>query len=159
MTQWTRLVTAMFRMAFRGMLSQAGERTLIGVVCPPGAAHINGVQSTAFKRLPDLVYQAGFSATVIADFFVKSTGRSNLHFIWEQFPRLPWSPAAVVRTLALNCLTRSYALLWNDCWDAVFERDQWASADQRLPVEFFSCVRPKAWAASTSISSSAWRRA
>ena len=128
----------MYRMTFRGMLSQGGERTLIGAICPPGPAHIHGVQSTAFKRSSDLLYQAGFSASLLSDFFIRSTGRSNLHFIWEQFPRLDWPVAAVARTLALNCLTVHFSPLWGDSWDEAFRVDRWASADARLQHNFFS---------------------
>src|SRR5690606_29957991 len=45
-----RPVTAYYRQAFRGMLSQSGERTLVGAIASPGQAHIHGVQTSAFKN-------------------------------------------------------------------------------------------------------------
>lgn len=136
-------VTAYYRMAFRGMLSQSGERTLIGAIAAPGQAHIHGVQTTAFKRSADLLYQAMFSASLMADFFIKTTGRSNLHFIWEQFPLSQMQPSAALRTLALNCLTTHYKDLWAECWDDDSRQDTWASSDPRLPQDFFSKLTPK----------------
>jgi len=79
-----------------------------------------------------------FSSSLLADFFIKTTGRTNLHFIWEQFPLLELTPAAAVRTLALNCLTTYYAGLWQTCWNPEYNHDQWASADPRLPRDFFA---------------------
>jgi hypothetical protein len=136
------LITSYYRMAFRGMLSQAGERTLIGAICTCGVAHIHGVQSTAFRRNVDLLYQAGFSSSIVADFFIKSTGRSNLHFVWEQFPRLEWPAAARARTLALNCLTRDFDALWSDAWESDYALERWSSSDPRLPPDFFTALQP-----------------
>lgn len=137
-----RVVTSYYRMAFRGMLSQSGERTLTGAVITPGQAHIHGVQSTVFKRPEHLLYQAMFSSSLLADFFIKTTGRSNLHFIWEQFPLVELQPTAALRALALNCLTSHYADLWQECWQPAFQQDRWASNDPRLPQGFFAQLTP-----------------
>lgn len=137
-----RKVTQYFRQVFRGMLAQPGERTLIGAIAAPGLAHIHGVQSTVFKRSEHLLYQAMFSSSLLADFFIKTTGRSNLHFIWEQFPLVELQPPAALRALALNCLTTHYAALWRDCWQPAFQQDRWASNDPRLPQQFFSQLSP-----------------
>jgi len=137
-----RAATRYYRMAFRGMLSQSGERTLIGSIAAPGQAHINGVQSTVFKSVEHLLYQAIFSSSLTADFFIKTTGRSNLHFIWEQFPMVEMQSAAALRTLTLNCLTTHYADLWRDCWQPAFQQDCWASNDPRLTQDFFTQLTP-----------------
>jgi hypothetical protein len=137
-----RAATRYYRMAFRGMLSQSGERTLIGSIAAPGQAHINGVQSTVFKSVEHLLYQAIFSSSLTADFFIKTTGRSNLHFIWEQFPMVEMQAAAALRTLTLNCLTTHYADLWRDCWQPAFQQDCWASNDPRLTQDFFTQLTP-----------------
>ncbi|ABP81075.1 type II restriction enzyme, methylase subunit [Stutzerimonas stutzeri A1501] len=138
-----RTTTSYYRMVFRGMLSQSGERTLIGAITAPGLAHIHGVQSTVFKRREHLIYQAVFSSSLTADFFIKTTGRSNLHFIWEQFPLVELQPSAALRALVLNCLTRQYADLWRDCWQHDFQQDRWASTDPRLPQGFFAQLTPE----------------
>lgn len=135
-------VTAYYRIGFRGMLSQSGERTLIGAMYPPGVAHINGVQTTAFRSSELLVGQLVFSTSVVADAFIKTTGRSNLHFTWEQFPLLDITPQLAARALALNCLTVHYADLWRDCWQSEFRSDSWTNIDPRLQANFFAQLTP-----------------
>ncbi|WP_439860866.1 Eco57I restriction-modification methylase domain-containing protein [Pseudomonas sp. MBLB4136] len=152
-----RAATRYYRMAFRGMLAQSGERTLTGAVVTPGQAHINGVQSTVFKRPEHLLYQAMFSSSLLADFYIKTTGRSNLHFIWEQFPLVQLQPTAALRALALNCLTTHYADLWRDCWQPSFQQDSWASNDPRLPQHFFAQLTPE-WQRSCALRSDYARR-
>jgi hypothetical protein len=136
-------ITEHFRVALRAMLSQAGERTLIGGIIPPGVVHINGVQSTVFRDNSALLAQAAFSATIVADFFIKATGRNNLHSIWHQFPLLELAAGARVRALSLNCLTQSYADLWLASWTDEYLVENWLSADDRLDREFFSRLSPK----------------
>lgn len=133
-----RKVTEYYRQAFRGMLSQSGERTLIGALVCPGVGHINGVQTTVFKSVKDLIFQSAFSSSIIADFYVKSTGRSNLHYIWEQFPYFDLTSALSVRTLALNCLTKSYVRLWKEGWNDAFKNELWTSNNKILPRSFYS---------------------
>ena len=42
-----------------------------------------------------------------------------------------------------NCLTTHYADLWRECWQEAFAEDHWASADSRLPHEFFGQITPE----------------
>jgi hypothetical protein len=105
---------------------------------PKGAGHIYGIQSTVFASALILTAALAFGGSLLADFFIKSTGRSNLHYTWESFPLISSSPAIVVRTLALNCLTTHYADLWSECWDEAFRQQRWAKQDPRLPNEFFT---------------------
>lgn len=150
-------VTKFYRLGFRGMLSQAGERTLIGSLIPPEVAHIHGVQTTAFKANEVLVRQLAFSISVVADTFIKTTGRSNLHYSWEQFPLFDYSESLVCRALALNCLTTHYANLWSDCWQDEFLRDSFASTDPRLPADFFAQLTPE-WQRNCALRSDYARR-
>ncbi len=139
-------VTEEYRLAFRGMLSQAGERTLISSVLPPQVGHIHGLQSTAFRDSTTLLMTAGITASLVADFFIKSTGRSNLHYIWHQFPLLPPSAPLILRTLLLNCLTTHYADLWAASFTPDFLTDRWTKDDPRLsPTRFTSLTRDWTW--------------
>ncbi|MCK5023968.1 MAG: hypothetical protein KAS04_07365, partial [Candidatus Aenigmarchaeota archaeon] len=88
---WGGKVCDFTRLAFRGMLSPKGERTLITALLPEGAAHINGVLTIAFRSIQDLIAVASFSHSIVADFFIKTTGRSNLHRTWENFPLINYS--------------------------------------------------------------------
>ena len=129
------LVTEYYRLAYRGMLSQSGQRTLIGSIIPKGVGHINGAQSTVFRKTNNLVQSAAFGHTVLADFFIKTTGRTNLHSTWEQFPLLESSEDMAVRTLLLNSLTTHYADLWAECWHDAFTEDTWTKDDPRLNAD------------------------
>lgn len=150
-------VTDFYRLAYRAMLSQSGERTLIGTIIPPGAGHINGVQSTTFKELSVLVQQAAFGMSVVADFYIKSTGRSNLHGSWEVFPVLELSPEVASRALSLVCLTTHYRELWESCWDPAFATQSWASPDPSLPQGHFAALT-KDWTRSVALRSDLARR-
>lgn len=152
-----RAVTRYYRQIFRGMLAQPGERTLIGAIIPPGPAHIHGAQSTAFRQTETMLYQAMFSSSLLADFFIKTTGRSNLHFVWEQFPLDVIGVSAAVRMLALSCLTTHYADLWSECWQPAFVQERWAGNDSRLTSGFFAALMPE-WQRNCAVRSDYDRR-
>ncbi len=135
-------VTEFYRFAARGMLPPANERTLIPTIIHHGIGHVHGVQSTCFIDSHVLLSHSAFSYSILADYFIKSTGRTNLHYIWQRFPLIPRLSAVEVRTLALNCLTTHYADLWSECWDEAFRQQRWAKQDPRLPNEFFTSLTP-----------------
>jgi hypothetical protein len=136
-------VTEFYRVCFRGMLSQSGERTFIGSIIPPGIAHIHGAQSTAFKDNNMLHYLSAFSCSLLSDFFIKSTGKSNLHFLWHSFPLLKIDFRPILRSLNLCCLSVEYSNLWKESWNNDFKSDSWAKCDQRLPIDFFANLTPE----------------
>ena len=131
-----------YRLAARGMLLQSGQRTYTPALIPKQVGHIHGVQTTAFKNTGDLLSVLTFGSSVIADFYIKTTGRSNLHYTWAAFPLIDVSALACIRTLALNCLTTHYADLWSECWDDTFQQQRWAKHDPRLPNSFFRNLTP-----------------
>jgi hypothetical protein len=135
-------VTEFYRFAARGMLPPANERTLIPAIIHRGIGHVHSVQSTCFIDNHVLLSHSAFSFSIIADYFIKSTGRTNLHYIWQRFPLVPRLSPVEVRTLALNCLTTHYADLWSECWDEAFNQQRWAKQDPRLPNEFFTNLTP-----------------
>lgn len=79
-------VTDYYRLAIRGMLSQAGERTLISSLIPQYVGHTNAVRSYVLKDYQLLVVWAGWVGSIPFDFFCKSTGRANLHQMLDDFP-------------------------------------------------------------------------
>jgi len=131
-------VTDFYRLAYRGMISASLERTLVGCIIPPNIGHINGVQTTAFKTNELLIWSSFFGHSILADFFIKNTGRTNLHLTWENFPVCELKSEMVLRTLILNCLQESYKHLWEACWIDDFKSDKWAKSDKRLPNSFFA---------------------
>jgi len=169
-----RRVTDYYRLAFRGMLSQSGERTLTSAIIPCAYAHINGVKSicprgcvshTSTKTMQDpvdvshtstekngltpidgfarLLDLAAVCFSVIGDFYIKSTGRSNLYE--SDLANLPYITDNRLRLLVLllSCLTRPYADLWHGAWRDEFVADAWAKDDPRLPKDTFSKLTPE----------------
>ncbi len=135
-------VTEFYRLAFRGMIGSAAERTLIGAVTFPAVGHINGVQTTAFKSLDHLLQASFIGHSIVGDFYIKSTGRGNLHYIWTNLPLIQLTSEMQVRLLTLTCLTTHYSDLWSSCWQPEFTSDRWAKAAPRLPNSFFSSLLP-----------------
>ena len=131
-------VTKHFRLAFRNMLPPTGARTLIGAIIPPDVAHINGILSTCFKKEPDLINASAIAQSLVGDYYVRSTGRNNLHGLWVNLPLLEDDEHKSLRVLALNCLTTAYANLWHSCWKKNFSKDKWTKHDHRLPNNFFN---------------------
>ena len=140
-----KLVTEYFRLAFRGMLSISGERTLTCALIPVGSGHINGVQSNVFKDTSALLSAGALSSSIVADFFIKSTGRSNLHGSWTGLPWIEAAESIKLRFLALNCLTTHYAPLWSEVFTPDFTIQRWSQPDNPcLPQKFFAQLTP-AW--------------
>ena len=153
-------VTSFYRLGYRAMLPPPNERTLIGCIVPKQAGHINGVQTLAFRSTMSMINAASFGFSIVSDFFIKSTGRTNLHHIWEEFPFLSYSGSLIgvsSRTLALNCLTTHYAELWSECWDEGFRAQSWYGDDPRLDPDFFRELTPE-WGRDCALRSDFARR-
>ena len=144
-------VTEFYRMIFRAMLSQSGERTLIACILPPGAGHTNAVQSTAFKSNALLLSTVAFSISLVADFYIKSTGRSNLHYIWHTFPRLADNGEMALRLLLLNCLGKEFAKLWRESWQNDFSKDRWTKIDDNKLHGFDFTLLMQDWRPATPL--------
>jgi hypothetical protein len=125
-----------YKIGFRKMLSQAGERTLTGAILPPKSAHINGVISVTFKEEVDLVEFTGLTSSIPLDFFIKTVGAANLAD--SRIKAFPlgiidkFKLALFIRTLLLNCLNKYYAPLWERNWQDEFANDTWVKEDVRL---------------------------
>jgi len=119
-----------YRIAWRAMAANTGERTLIPAIIPPGTAHPNGVFSSGSKTIAGrslVTAQAGLSA-LLADFTLRALPKSGIYF--PDFSRLPALPhnhplttRVLLRALRLNCVANAYADLWVECWDKAFLDD------------------------------------
>jgi hypothetical protein len=141
-------VTSYYRHMTREMITPPGERTLLPVVIAPGTAHIHTCISTAFASTTRLLDFHSLSLSVVFDFYIKSTGSGHAnHAYVSRLPLLPENcrerEPLHLRALALNCLTTHYAKLWRDTWRPAVNQDGWASADPRLPVDFFLNLQPE----------------
>lgn len=114
----------------------AGERTLTGAILLPKSTHIGGVTSVVFKDISYVVEDAGLSASLPLDFYIKTLKLNDIHANRvEAFPLgIPskYKPALFARTLRLNCLTNRYADLWSEVWNEKYKDEQWSIDDDRL---------------------------
>lgn len=123
-----------YRVGWRSMAANTGERTLIPAIIPRGAGHLFTIRSVGMDLPIDLVRVAGMLNTLIADFEIRSVPRA--HILLGDMARLPLPPldhplisSLILRTLRLNCLTNAYADLWTECWDPVFQTGSWTFTD------------------------------
>lgn len=125
-----------YKVAWRKMLNQAGERTLTTAIIPPKTTHINGVVSTTFKDIFSIVECAALCSSIVLDFYVKTIGAQNLQKARiDSFPigvEKRFASSLHVRALMLNCLTNSYSDLWNLCWNNQYSLEKWSRKDSRL---------------------------
>ncbi len=136
-------VTDFYRFVARRQLSQSAERTFIGAITPKGSAHVHPVISTTFKNSAQLIKFTGLSSSIIYDFYIKTTGKSDLYESILRLLPLPQTDRNLtIRTLTLNCLITHYAELWQDCWQPEFAHTQWSKPDPRLPNTFWSHLTP-----------------
>lgn len=136
-------ITDHYRLFIRKMLSQAGERTLVAAIAPMKVGHINGCFALAFRDREALVEIAAVAQSLLLDFWVKATGKSNFQEdVIARFPIGFGNPAMAVRTLLLNCCTEAYRDLWASCWKEEWTRCSWTKEDARLSSSFFAGLRP-----------------
>lgn len=106
-----------YRIAWRAMAANTGERTLISAIIPPGAAHIHGVSSAGTPHSDMAVLDAAIvTSTLIADLNVRAAPKSGipistirrLPYVWETGLR----DQARLRMARLQCLTEAHAELY-----------------------------------------------
>ena len=110
-----------YKIAFRRMLAQTGERTLASV---------------------DMLAIASITQSIIGDYYIKLTGAGDLHYQWQQLPLLPPKAAMNLRVLALNCLTVHYDAFWREVWQDGYREGRWYGDDERLPHDFWANLTP-----------------
>ncbi|HKK67713.1 MAG TPA: hypothetical protein VJ946_05855, partial [Bacteroidales bacterium] len=132
------VVTDCYRFVNRRMFGTSSEHSFISAIVPQKAGHINTAVSTVFSDVMILISFAGLSFSLVYDFFLKSTGKSDLYGNGlDVFPYLT-NKSIQLRTLMLSSLTSYYSQLWGDCWQNKFLNDKWAKSDSRLPNSFFT---------------------
>ena len=108
-----------YRVFWRMMAANTGERTLIPAIVPPGYAHVRqsllsiGLQPNAPT---DLLVIAGVMSSLVADLTVRAAPKSSILF--GSIRRLPMVtprlvPELALRALRLNAVTSEYAELWS----------------------------------------------
>ncbi len=152
-----------YRIAWRRMAANQGERTLNPALIPPGAAHVHPVHTmtVADGDARRLALVSAFVSSIVSDYSVRSAPKSEILF--GTIGRLPialddeLSDALTIRALRLNCVTSAYANLWSSCYLPQFRHEGWAGGflhAQRVP---FGQVGPE-WTAKTPLRVGADRR-
>jgi hypothetical protein len=133
--------TNYYRLVVSRGLGPSGERTLQPAIAAKGITHIDGVFSATFKSDEVLVRTAGLWSSLLFDYFVRSTGREDFRNDLAKrmgmldFQRL--SESLLVRVLALNTLSQSYAELWSGCWNPNFRSQNWSCERVAINVDYF----------------------
>jgi hypothetical protein len=151
-----------YRIAWRAMAANTGERTLIPAVIPPGAAHVHGVASIGGPAISprELLLTAGYLASLLADFSVRAAPKSTISLATVArlaFVEPNLMSEMVLRTLRLNCVTNAYSDLWSGCWDPAFTGDRWRSGAVARPTSPLGAVH-EAWSSSVPLRVAADRR-
>ena len=127
-THWDNVSsTNFYRVAWRQMAANTGERTLIPTIIPPGPTYVFTIHSaaTSVRNTPIL---AASASSLLADFMIRSSPKA--HILPPSFSRIPTLDSRhhlvssiALRSLRLNCLTDAYADLWAECWNEAFLDD------------------------------------
>lgn len=85
--------------------------------------------------------------SIVSDFYIKSTGRSNLMATWAALPLIPTNVDMRSRVLSNHCITAHFSDLWQSCWQDSFRQQYWAVAEgspaaRLLPQDFFAKLTP-----------------
>ena len=106
-----------YRIAWRKMAANTGERTLISTVIPPGSAHIDGIYSLArAEGGAALALVEGWMSSLLLDFATRAAPKANIRAInVERLPfkeGTPYDAQIGLRVLRLTCLTQAHVDLW-----------------------------------------------
>lgn len=148
-TPWGENANTNFCFVARKMLNISGERTLIGGITPGLTSHIHGIESIVFLNNNELSLFTGYAASLTFDCLIKLFGKANLHH--DNINPLPcvqtiFDELIIMRALLLNCLTRNYEKLWQECFVTEYTMDSWSKPDPRLrPEKFTSLAKNWTW--------------
>lgn len=137
-------ITDYYRFVNRRMFGVSSERSFIGTIIPPQVGSINTVVATAISDNKILTNFSASTYSICFDFFLKSTGKSDLYgALLSTFPLLTNHNMQLLG-LVLNCITCHYSNLWSDCWSPLFIEHNWSIRPESehpganvLPQDFF----------------------
>ncbi|WP_420361823.1 class I SAM-dependent DNA methyltransferase [Curtobacterium aetherium] len=132
-----------FRVSWRNMAANTGERTLIPAIVPPGTGQINAVTSVAdpYRDNALIPLIAGTLSSLLVDAAIRVAPKSTITA--NTLRRLPIDPDfklahhIALRSLRLNALTDAFADLWEACFIPVYWNARWTNESP------FSGSRPR----------------
>lgn len=120
-----------YRIAWRKMAANTGERTLISSLVPPGTTHIDGMQTVGAPAATgrDLLVLQGYMSAISNDMVVRAAPKANIRFqtvanlagTWNQL-----TPSLTLRVARLNLLTSAYEQLLADAFEDGWKSESWA---------------------------------
>lgn len=134
---------AVYRVVCRGRSRIDNERVLQSAGVHPRVAWVHAVTGYGVhpRRYATLALMMGVQSSLPMDFLVRSIGKENVNTSTLRLLPIPQGVLTLevtCRGLLLNCLTSSYADLWQSCWDISYADLQWSKQDSRLPNATFS---------------------
>ncbi|PYY32866.1 class I SAM-dependent DNA methyltransferase [Curtobacterium sp. MCJR17_055] len=146
-----------YRVAWRRMAANTGERTLIPVIIPPGSAHVDGIYSAATENASDLLLAAGSLASLVSDAATRAVPKGDIRA--GSLVRLPLAqgkPASLIRhrVARLECVTSAYSALWLRAFEDVWQTDNWVSPRSNVLL----ASRSQDWTVSVPLRRAADRR-
>lgn len=140
----TQKITEFYKLVCRKMVGSASERTLTSAIGYKHSTHINGVISFTLKENTNLLKIAILFSSIIADFFIKSTGVTNFgNSLFQRMPLIEINDNFKSRYLSITCLTTHYQELWEEQYKKEFMSDSWTKKDNpKLNQNFFKDLTP-----------------
>ena len=124
-----------YRIAWRAMADNVGKRTMLPVLIPKGAAHVDSVFTMGNVEATgeELALLAAGLSSFLVDFLVRAAPKSTIRAnVFERLPKIDYgtlSTPALLRVLRLNCLTSAYSELWQDCYRHSFGNERWTAPE------------------------------
>lgn len=119
-----------YRIAWRRMAANTGERTLIPALIPPGTTHVHPVGSAAIvdRGLDSLLLANSWLSSLVCDFLLRAVPKSDINL--SAINRLVFVHSAIdsellTRGLRLNSVTNAYAQLWDQTFADALTDSNW----------------------------------
>ena len=160
-TPWGSRYINEYRIAVRRMLNIIGERSLMPCIIPPNTSYIDTVFAFALPK-DDILFVAGSMASIVYDFYVKVTAKSDCR--GDTISNMPYLASSkyrssiAVRAALLNCLTNDYEELLLTLNSKDLKNESWAKKDKRLKRDSFLRLQQKEWTTDTPLKSEYERR-
>lgn len=121
-----------YRMTWRTMAANTGERTLIPAIIPRGAAHVDGMFSlrAASGDLGTLLTLSGFASSLVNDFVIRASPKKHIRVaaISRVSGDIDHSLARQLslRVARLTCVTDAWAELWEGGFHPKWRDELWS---------------------------------
>lgn len=125
-----------YRIFIRRMMGMSAERSLIPAIVQPEIGHIHTIIGISYDSDVRLLVNAATFMSIIADYYVRSIGRTDLYLsTLRQIPNIKNKKAEALlinRVLRLSCITVHYKKLWENNKKYILPNDSWLKKDARL---------------------------